>query len=89
MAWGDLTTTIRFPGAKFLGAVKDRGVVAETLDIEYREGRERETTDHSFEEGATENLGMSMTLGTVEAPPPDTYCLAGARIIISGSAEQG
>lgn len=41
MAWDDLTTTIRIPGAKFVGAVKDGGVVIETHDIEYREGRVR------------------------------------------------
>jgi|GEM_PF-3791274 len=39
MAWNDLTTTIRIPGAQFVGAVKDGGVVIETHDIEYREGR--------------------------------------------------
>jgi hypothetical protein len=89
MAWNDLITTIRLPGAQFVGAVKDGGVVIETHDIEYREGRVRETTDHAFEEGATKHLGMAVTFGTVDAPPPDAYCLTEARIIIRGEAKQG
>jgi len=89
MAWGDLATRVQIKGAKFVGAVIDGGVVIETHDIEYVEGRLRASTDHEHEKVGTKHLGFVMAFGTIGASDPDCGVSVEARIIITGKAADG
>ena len=89
MAWGDLATRIQIKGAQFVGAVVDGGVVVETHDIEYVEGRLRASTDHEHDEVETKHLGFVMAFGTIGASAPDCGVSVEARIIITGKAAAG
>lgn len=89
MAWGDLAIRIRIEGAQFGGAVVDGGMVIETHDIEYVEGRMPSQVDDSFEGGGTKHLGFIMSFGTINAAVPDCGVAVEARIVISGHATEG